>query len=648
MTAPEGASQQDIMNYAQSQHQPSQQQPNTASDVGRSFAGGLARGVGQIGDLAEWANPFTAGLAATRTLAPSAKMAPPSPSQTMDEAVRQIAGGYHDPQTTAGKYARTLGEFAPGVVGGPEGLIPKALSVAGPAIGSEFIGENTSGSGMGRFLGAVIGSGGAGLVSRAPSLLASLLKSGKQEVSPTASKAAQYAHDLLYRSGGTTEDLANVSNAAKAKGITTAEAIGPRGVSHLAALANQEGTTGPTLQGALTLRAADMPDRMLSDYASAAGIHPAAAQGDMEDLVAAGRQTVAPMFKQSLSNPSPVWNSDLAELSKRPVIEKAINQAAVNLRNAGKNPNALGLVEQNAATGKFMQQPRPTAEAWDLVKKSVAGQVERDPFGKIIPDSISVNNHNINVANKDLTSVLRDTIPGYGDALDASGDYLSLKSAFDTGQKHILSTTITAKQVADHVARLTPPEIEAYKGGVANKLFNQAQNARLAPSFIKSPAVQEKLTTVLGPDKARQFIDNITTESQLAKTGNFMMPQTGSKTSEILQATEEQHHNPAVKNMVDIGQATAYGVGGYHYGVIRSLARIVARNPSVVNSLGMSQEVRDAAGKLLMMPPDQVAKVLEDMKASGVITPTKASKLAKMLQYSAPLALGSAAYATQQ
>jgi hypothetical protein len=57
-----------------------------------------------------------------------------------------VGGDFYEPQSVAGEYARTLGEFAPGMVGGPGSLAAKGVSTGAAAIASETAGQATKGT----------------------------------------------------------------------------------------------------------------------------------------------------------------------------------------------------------------------------------------------------------------------------------------------------------------------------------------------------------------------------------------------------------------------------------------------------------------------------------------------------------------------
>ena len=75
-------------------------------------------------------------------------------------ADERVFGEHHEPQTTAGRYARTIGEFAPGMIGGPGGLVRRAATTTAAAVGSEAAGRATEGTAFevpARIAGAIAG-----------------------------------------------------------------------------------------------------------------------------------------------------------------------------------------------------------------------------------------------------------------------------------------------------------------------------------------------------------------------------------------------------------------------------------------------------------------------------------------------------------
>lgn len=438
-----------------------------------------------------------------------------------------------------------------------------------------------------------------------------MLQPVTQKVAPYVSAGTKYVQNLMDASGKGLNDLESFATQAGAKPVTAAEAIGPTGISAISALARRQGATGEAASALLGERATGTPERILGDYAQAAGVIPDAAQGNIDKLVQVGRANVKPLFDQALSAPGPVWNSDLEIISRRPVVQNAIKSTVQDLLNADTHPGVLGL-PSGPDEGKLL----PTAQAWDLIRKNVNDQIERDPFGKIIPDSASRGNYNVNKTAKDLTAALKTSIPGYADALDASGDYLSMQKAFQDGQKFILSPTFTASQMAKYTAKLTPPELEAFKGGTANALYNKAQTGQLHPSIFKRPILQEKLNTVLGPDKAQPFLQGMQVEANMARAGARMAPGTNSITGEVMNATNEQDKN-WLSSMFSAMKAAQHGAHG-------NLPSAAAHGLSALQDLGiftkastMPIPVRDEAGRLLLMKPQDLVSHLKTLYGKG-------------------------------
>lgn len=425
-------------------------------------------------------------------------------------------------------------------------------------------------------------------------------------------QAAAYVQNLM-ASSKTAPDAASlrsIASNAGGKPVTSAEAIGKPGEVAIGALARREGGTADALAGEMAARQAEAPTRILEDFASSSGIDPTLAKGDIEGYVASGRQTVSPMFKQALAGDQGVWNENLARLSNRPSIQDAMKAVVGDLKEADINPSGLGFTAQDPVTGRFMQKPRPTAQAWDMVKKRLGQSVERDQFNRIIPDSISPGNYNINGTNRVLTSALRDAIPGYGDALDASGDYLSMQKAFGDGQSFILNPKVTSAQVQQHLAGLSPSEAQAFKGGIANKLFDLQQNGRLGAKLADAPSVQQKLALALGKDNASKFLDRLGMEKSMANFARLRTPGAGSPTAEYqaAMASQDAGASRVSPDMIDFAANTVRR-GPVSAGI--SLAAGKAKDAAAAwATRGMPISVRDEAGKLLLMRPDDLATLL--------------------------------------
>jgi hypothetical protein len=150
--------------------------PGVAEDMAKAAVSGAGRGlVGIAGfpaDMFElgsrggaWINRKLGGTNVRQDQVPEYG------SEALQKKVEGVTGEFYKPQTTAGKYAHTVGEFAPAVLAGPGGLARKAVTqVLLPGVASEAAGQATEGTKAEPYarVAAALGAGAApGMLSRA-------------------------------------------------------------------------------------------------------------------------------------------------------------------------------------------------------------------------------------------------------------------------------------------------------------------------------------------------------------------------------------------------------------------------------------------------------------------------------------------------
>jgi hypothetical protein len=127
--------------------------PDTLTDVAKSGATGLAEGAiglaGLPGNMSTLLNKgIDYGLNKLGVDTPQS-YSNPTGTDAIQKGIEGLTGPFYQPQTTAGKYAQTIGEFAPAAIGGPESLATRLLTrVAVPAVASEAAGEAAQGTGF--------------------------------------------------------------------------------------------------------------------------------------------------------------------------------------------------------------------------------------------------------------------------------------------------------------------------------------------------------------------------------------------------------------------------------------------------------------------------------------------------------------------
>lgn len=184
--------------------------PSLAEDVVKSAGVGAVKGgigmVGAAGDVRDLLSAgvdyaaqhfgipkdkiesFKSAVYRGAKLIPAGAIVADAPtSGDIQSGVERVTGEFYKPQTKAGEYAQTAGEFLPAAFGGEASAISRAARTLVPAAASETAGQATKGTKLepvARFLGALTGAGAAALASRpgtASRSLASQLPEGITE-----------------------------------------------------------------------------------------------------------------------------------------------------------------------------------------------------------------------------------------------------------------------------------------------------------------------------------------------------------------------------------------------------------------------------------------------------------------------------------
>lgn len=637
---PPGATQEQVVAQLSAAHgnlAKSPEAPSSVVDAIRSIPGGLAKGVtalgglpGDIGDAIGWGMKKLGIPTADPHNLPSNTTVPASlngdNSADLSASIAKPFGGYYEPKTNTGKFVERASEFAPAAVGGEASLGQRVLgNVLGPAAGSLAGGSLVSKTDH-PILHAALETGGAllggGLASGARALGGAL----KDVNAPAEDVANKYVSQLLTKSGGSPGTV--IANAVPGRGQMAAEAMGAPGIGALATLGRRPGSTGEALGAALSERSQSAPTRILADVAQASGIDPGAAVGNMENIVKSGRKIAAPLYDEALNAP-PATTEYLVRFANDPDVKKGM---AIGIRNAQRealsenkpfDPNAYAVSGFNEA-GDPIVSGVPTWRTWDAAKNGLDEMLEayRNPITKQL--DLTKTGRAIEGVRSSLVDELDSMNPAYKSARDAAGDYLSANSAFKTGGDHLLNPGTTAKQVQDYFGRLNPSNQQAYQAGIANKLFNQAQNGRLRPAQLLTPAVQQKVTAAFGPDKAQNFITGLQQELALAKSGARMMPGANSITSDVLLNAGDQDASAGIRAGMHGVHAAGNLLQGNVLGAVGGgLTALKHFAPDLLKTGGMSAEARDQAGRLLMLPPDELAGHLRGMTT----LPTKKSTI---------------------
>lgn len=212
------------------QPQPAQQPSgglgDALADVGKSIVSKGAEGLiglaGMPGDLVELGarglDRATRGIGSLvgADIAPRADQEATLGSGQIKHAIEGMTGKFYEPQTTAGKYAGSVAEMLPAMIGGPESLATKfATRALVPGLASEGAGQATKGTALeplARVGGAVLGGIGAAK-ALAPSAIAAptaeALESAAKSAynNPTVAALELHPSSTAYAAGKITDGL---------------------------------------------------------------------------------------------------------------------------------------------------------------------------------------------------------------------------------------------------------------------------------------------------------------------------------------------------------------------------------------------------------------------------------------------------------
>ena len=145
---------------------------------------------GPVGNAAEWG--IKQALGGSRAYREEIE----NPTNAVTGALKSYRD--YEPETNVGKYAKTTGEFAGGLVGGKKGLIERGIKyVAAPAIASEAAGQLTEGSDLEPLARGAAGLVGMGVASAIRNPAAQKRLVNKLPQAADFEKAADEAYGIL-------------------------------------------------------------------------------------------------------------------------------------------------------------------------------------------------------------------------------------------------------------------------------------------------------------------------------------------------------------------------------------------------------------------------------------------------------------------
>jgi len=216
---------------------------------------------------------------------------------------------------------------------------------------------------------------------------------------------------------------------------------------------------------------------------------------------------------------------------------------------------------------------------------------------------------------------LREIIPGYQDALDTSGDYLSQQQSYNNAKGLLFNTK---KQPQDFTSLMgdSDPQDAAVKAAVGNDLYMRAQAGQLRAGDLARPDVNAKLSAVFGPDQATSLAGLSTDESAMLPAERLIPAPNGSQTFALGDGNADQSGINPGQIAADAGTGIIMGRPPVH-ATLGAIFKNIAgtATPTGMSIQSMAVPVRDELGRVLLGSPSDASDYLSAFQPNTTPTP---------------------------
>jgi hypothetical protein len=496
-------------------------------------------------------------------------------SHSLTDKVEGVTGPLPEPDTTAGKYAHTIGSFAPMALAGPESAVANVGKLAVlPGAASEYLGEKTQGTWM-EPIARIIGALGGGLAGAGAS------KAGEVLANRSAAKAA--AGELGDVPPGAVnrvaksfeaDKLAPADVAAKSSDLGPeammldmgrqmggrAEAVASQpGAGQNTVLDAVEGRTG-TFGAGTAGRVSDTLDRVM---------------GPSPDIVAAKNNINAvvdahakPLYS-AVMDAHPVVNVP-DSITGRPAVAQAMKDAVSLAKNHGEqlvSPTETQTILKGPGyhIADDVAAPAQTSLSyWDYVKKSLDSRINGMLKTGGIQDLNSADKADLGgliSAKQALVSHLDNVTGGaYAVARKAAATKFEVNDAIDLGRSS-LNTKLLPEELADQMSGMSLPEQAGVKLGMrreVDRIMDTARNdGAAARRLLDTNQNSQKIANVFGQPAADAIDKRIAAETQFQDATNKIASNSRTAVrSQLVKDTESPSVSaPPMANLTGIGLA---------------------------------------------------------------------------------------------
>lgn len=565
-------------------------EPDLVSDVAKSAGSGLVKGAlaipGLPGDIAEMGKnigetvggylPEIPAPAEDSTLGrlmkflreesartaklPSAQAASgdlpgsyqPLTSAQLQQGVEKVTGPLHGPETTPGKYAQTMAEFAPGaLVMGPgqgvKGAVSNLTKLAiVPGATSEAAGEHFEGSWMepiARLAGALAGGGMASAAGKGAEALANRAAASTAageaggDIGPAAIRkvAANYTADALspaevaQRQAELGPEAMMMDMGRQLQGRAEAIASQPGKGQNDILDAVQERVHGRDTFGrvneafgqATADRTKDMLDTMMGPSPDIV-----AYQNHVNGVV---DRMAKPLYDKVMGD-HPVVNVPEG-ITNRPAVAEAMKRAVGLAKNYGEELEGPTETKTILAGPGYhiaddVANPAKTSlRYWDYVKKSLDQRIRTMKMGgDDLSSAEKADLGGLQAARSALVNHLdMQTGGAYARARQVAATKPEVKEAIEFG-RNALNTKLLPEEMADEMHGMSMPQQAAFKAGMrreVDRIIDTARNdGASARRLLDTNQNREKIAQVFGKGAADAVDRHIAAETKFQQASD--------------------------------------------------------------------------------------------------------------------------------
>lgn len=538
-------------------------------DIVRSARSGLIKGAA---DLAEQAKRFSPAALAGDMLDTGVNMAndigslvdvvrggpvKPAPRSMLgknlglspndSERAGKMIGGYHKPQTVAGRYADTMGQLAPAALF-PGSAMSRVANVVLPAVGSETgaliaekMGAGETGQNLARLGGGLFG-GVATSVRLAPRAQRPVRDQVLERLTANQDPARMAAEAQRYNAAGIQPSLVDILDDSG------------RAVTRAAASRNTPARQAATDFG--DRRALDLPNRMGTQARRVISQDPRTPD-QIREAMATQRRTEAnqafgavrgdtiPLGEDAVTAlRSDYGRAAIVEAARResnPEVRAALNRLSTDvLDNPGQTQITIGMADR---ISRVLNSQARAAGPDDDLARILGGFAE------------------------DVRGPARQASGGYANALEGYGANSRLMQAADVGENLLTRNT---DEFVEQAGNLSVGErslaLAAARRAIERKAGESVGAAPgVARAIAEAPEQQARSAALLGQDRANQLQEAMRLEAMRVRNAQDVAPRTGSQT---------QLRSQDADNLAS-GVQTAQRVGGAITGNWRDAAGLV-------------------------------------------------------------------------